>query len=245
MQGHYTSFANIPQTSGIYRITCTSINKFYIGSAVNLRKRWLRHLNELSRNIHYNAKMQRAFNKYGEASFIVEVVELVLIPEMLTVREQYWLDKLKPFFNIAPIAGSLLGMPSPRIGIPHTEETRKKMSQSQTGRTHAPETKEKIRVGRVGKKWNEEAHAKASAAHMGKRGTFLGKKHSAESKEKMLLAHFDERKTLIVTAPNGSEHTIQGIRQFCKMHNLDHSALKKVADGKQSSHKGWKARYPD
>src|SRR6266702_5002666 len=104
---------SIPATCGIYRITNTTNGMFYIGSAVNLYKRRGTHSYYLRRNAHHNPKLQAAWNKYGEASFTFEVVEFVLVPELLTAREQYWLETLKPFgrkgFNIARIAGSSLG----------------------------------------------------------------------------------------------------------------------------------------
>src|SRR5258708_22007982 len=119
MQPYYT----IPATSGIYRITCTVTGKIYIGSAMNLRNRWNDHRQHFHGKNHPNKKLQNAWYKYGEQAFTFEVLELVL-PMSLTAREQYWFKKLKPFgnkgFNIAPIAGSSLG-------LKHSAETREKL----------------------------------------------------------------------------------------------------------------------
>src|SRR5579859_5751742 len=102
--------SDIPNVSGIYRITCTTNGMFYIGSAVNLYRRWVTHRSDLRNNKHRNPKMQRAFNKYGEEAFAFEVLELVLLPEMLIAREQHYFDTMKPFgkrgYNIAKVAGS-------------------------------------------------------------------------------------------------------------------------------------------
>ncbi|MGH2510529.1 MAG: GIY-YIG nuclease family protein [Ktedonobacteraceae bacterium] len=57
--------SDIPQSSGIYRITCAVNGKIYIGSAVNIRNRWLQHHNELRHKKHPNQKMQNAWDKYG------------------------------------------------------------------------------------------------------------------------------------------------------------------------------------
>src|SRR6266700_6394202 len=104
---------DIPATPGIYRITCIVTKKIYIGSAINLRARWQNHCAYLRQNKHHNPKLQNAWNKYGPDAFVFEVLEIVLIPDLLTAREQYWFSKLKPFgnkgFNLAPIAGSSLG----------------------------------------------------------------------------------------------------------------------------------------
>lgn len=210
----------IPQTSGIYRITCTVTKKIYIGSAINLRKRRKEHFRTLRRKTHSNQYLQNAWNKYGEQSFTFEVVEYVL-PLSLTAREQYWLDKIKPFgrkgFNLAPTAGSTLGCKR----SPASLETRAKMRKSQTGRTHSAETIEKMRLAAFNRIRSPELGAHISDGKIG------------------------YMQTLIVTTPDGIEYTILGIKKFCREHSLYRSSLMNVANGKQSHHKGWKARYPD
>lgn len=140
--------STIPTSPGIYRITCIPTGKIYVGSAKNLRKRYKNHFNKLRNGKHPNPKLQRAFNKYGADAFSFEVLELVLVLEFLTVREQHWFKQLNPFgnrgFNIAPNAGSnlglkqtpehtqkirtaLLGKPSPMRGIKRTHETIEKI----------------------------------------------------------------------------------------------------------------------
>lgn len=144
---------SIPQVSGIYKITNTINGKFYIGSAINLQVRRQDHYSTLRRNTHANPHLQRAFNKYGEDAFTFEIIEFILIPEMLTAREQYWFKKMKPFgrkgYNIAPVAGSCLGKK-------HTPETREKLRQFHLGRGHTPETREKLRQANLGKKLTPE-----------------------------------------------------------------------------------------
>lgn len=84
---------------GIYKISCTINNKFYIGSSKEIEKRWNRHINDLKLNKHYNIIFQRIFNKYGIDNFIFEVIEYCDINDLL-IREQYYLDTLKPIINI-------------------------------------------------------------------------------------------------------------------------------------------------
>jgi len=88
--------------SGIYKITCIINNKFYIGSTKNIADRWYRHLYDLKNNNHINIHLQRSFNKYGKSSFNFEIVENC-DEDILLLREQYYLDMLKPYefgFNI-------------------------------------------------------------------------------------------------------------------------------------------------
>ncbi len=123
----------IPATSGIYRIRNTVNGKFYIGSATNLYQRRHVHFHELRNQIHFNPKLQAAFNKHGEQAFAFEVIELVLTP-FLIEREQFYLDTLQPFgrngYNIAPLAGSALG-------VKHSLATRKKQRIAHIGKSRA------------------------------------------------------------------------------------------------------------
>lgn len=108
---------SIPQSSGIYQILCTSTNKVYIGSAINLQRRYKEHWKQLKGNRHTNNYLQNAWNKYGETAFQFDVIELVLFSFLLE-REQYWIDRTKSSdpqfgFNICPTAGSNLGRTFP------------------------------------------------------------------------------------------------------------------------------------
>ena len=53
---------------GIYRIESVSFrNRIYIGSSVDIATRWTMHLQRLRKNKHHSMKLQRHYNKYGEA----------------------------------------------------------------------------------------------------------------------------------------------------------------------------------
>lgn len=65
----------IPNISGIYKITNLKNNKCYIGSAVKLRTRIKRHLYELNNSTHNNKHLLRSFNKYGVEMFNVEILK--------------------------------------------------------------------------------------------------------------------------------------------------------------------------
>lgn len=75
--------------SGIYRIVCTKNGRYYIGSSSNINKRWATHKKQLSDNVHPNVFMQRAWNKYGETSFRIEILEHVSNDMLLSVEQNY------------------------------------------------------------------------------------------------------------------------------------------------------------
>ena len=61
--------------SGIYKILNIINNKIYIGSAVNIDRRWSEHKSLLTNNKHHSKYLQNSFNKYGTENFLFEVVE--------------------------------------------------------------------------------------------------------------------------------------------------------------------------
>jgi predicted GIY-YIG superfamily endonuclease len=95
---------NIPKSfglkkSGIYCITNIVNNKIYIGSSVNIYHRLKRHCSELKRSIHANKYLQNSYLKHGSSNFNVSIIEETTI-ENLQKLEQYYIDVLKPDYNI-------------------------------------------------------------------------------------------------------------------------------------------------
>ena len=60
--------------SGIYSIVNKTNNKFYIGSAVDIRERIYIHFGKLRKNQHHSSYLQSAYNKYGESNFDVKIL---------------------------------------------------------------------------------------------------------------------------------------------------------------------------
>lgn len=90
-------FRNLP---GIYAIVNTRNQHTYVGQSKLLEQREAQHFRDLRRNKHHNPYLQNAFNKYGEAAFTFVVLEYVPAMHELDAREQYWIDELKPNYNI-------------------------------------------------------------------------------------------------------------------------------------------------
>lgn len=171
----------------IYRITCTANGKFYIGSTMNKAQRWARHRKELRAGVHVNKNMQASWNKYGEASFVFEVLEEVENVALLLVAEQRYLDEVvgkDECFNWAKFAGApmrgMFGDKSANKGRHWSEETKAKISAGVSGEKHpnwgrqlSEETKQKIRESNLAfphrdYRHTPEAIAKIAAASKGR-----------------------------------------------------------------------------
>ena len=143
--------------SGIYRIA--NGGKYYVGSAINIQRRFAQHISALRSSRHHSIKLQRAWDKYGEAEFVFEVIEDVADRAMLLEREQHWIDELNACdggYNIAPIAGRC-------TGIKLSPEACLAISKRLTGRLVSEETREKLRISKIGFKHSPETCAKISA----------------------------------------------------------------------------------
>lgn len=117
--------------TGVYKILNTITKERYVGSASRIGKsnslsgfyvRFEKHKSLLKSNKHYNIHLQRAYNKYGENNFNFNVLS-ICPPEYCIKLEQWFLDNLKPEYNIRKIADS-------NKGIKFTAEHKEKLSKS-------------------------------------------------------------------------------------------------------------------
>lgn len=116
-------FSNKNKGGIVYRITNIVNGKFYIGSTNNLIKRYYTHIYDIRSEKNTCVKLIRAVKKYGEDNFKFEII-LSCPSEYVLKAEQWFIDNLKPDYNIAKIAGS-------NIGIKRTEEVKYRKSESQ------------------------------------------------------------------------------------------------------------------
>jgi group I intron endonuclease len=85
--------------SGIYCIVNTNNQKKYVGSSKNIYQRLQKHRAYLRKNMHENRKLQNSWNKHGEDNFQYFILEFCF-EEQLLEREQFYIDMLKPWYNI-------------------------------------------------------------------------------------------------------------------------------------------------
>ena len=98
-----------------------------MGSSITLSRRLRDYFNIsfLETEIKKNKSMiYKALLKYGYSKFTLEILEYCDSQDLIK-REQYYIDLLKPNYNLLKIAGSSLG-------YKRTEETRAKMSSAKS-----------------------------------------------------------------------------------------------------------------
>lgn len=75
--------------------------KVYIGSSIDIYRRWVRHRGDLRHKKHSNKYLQRSFNKYGEENFKLHIVEILkeFNDLVLKQKEQYWIEFYKSYIE--------------------------------------------------------------------------------------------------------------------------------------------------
>lgn len=111
---------NLNNKCGVYQIMNIVNGKSYIGSSKNLYNRLHEHFHNLKFNKSHNAHLQAAYNKYKKDNFIYNILEFCDESEQF-VREQYYIDLLKPQYNFALQVQAC-------VGRKLTEEIRTKIS---------------------------------------------------------------------------------------------------------------------
>jgi group I intron endonuclease len=116
-------------------------NKIYIGSSISLGNRfstyyslaYLKNKVIKGSSIIYNSLL-----KYGHSNFSIDILEYCE-PSLLVEREQYYIDILKPEYNILKNVGS-------RLGSKQSEETKQLISNALKNRIFSDKFKEKMKI---------------------------------------------------------------------------------------------------
>ena len=224
--------------SGIYQILNTETNERYVGSTKNTTSRKASHLYDLRHNKNKHPKLQKAYDKYGEESFVFLVLEYVQTnKKRLLEREQFWIDFLNPEYNENKIVGSVI----PRSA--RTKEAKGKISKTvkqlwEDGYyDHLKGAERVFKAGHapnLGRDFSKEWRENISKSMRGEDNHNYGKPRPQSFIDKMAKTHSG------AISPDGEIFApIVNMNKFCKEHNLDSGSMTRLMQGKQKSSKGW------
>lgn len=183
--------------SGIYQIKSKAVPcRIYIGSSIDIYKRWKYHLRNLRNNKHHSVKLQRHYNKYGLLDLQFTILIGCDVTDLIK-NEQYFIDAYNPYFNGSKkainhgpfkqsdeakrkISEAFMGEKNPNYGRVFSEEHRRKIGDSRKGKTHSEETRHKISIKNKGLKKPKSEDHKKKLSEANK-----GKKMSDETKDKL------------------------------------------------------------
>jgi group I intron endonuclease len=199
--------------SCVYEIRNTVTNRHYVGSTVNFNKRKKEHQSGLCKGVHHNRFLQRAFDKYGDVSFVFSILEIVEDKSKLIEREQFWIDSTSPQYNIAQVAGSTLG-------VRFSEEARANISRAVVNALADPEVRKKIGDASRKRFESEEYKARLTAINKGKvQSEAAKKKISAGNKGRVHTEAELEKMSKARAGYVHSEETKQKISESLKRRN--------------------------
>lgn len=233
---------------GIYKIINVVNNKFYVGSAVDLKRRKTRHFSELRNGKHNNRHLQAAWVKYGEQSFVFVVVEELPDDADVLATENVWLKEHvgKPHcYNIgidatAPMLG-VKGEASPTWGYKHTVENIQRIAAASTGRTQDAKTISRKTAHLLGKPKSAEVRAKISATLSGEGNFWFGKKRPDHGAKVSRAVQVWDSKGNTETFPS-----IQALRDALDLKPPTvNRALKSGQPLTRGPFKGWVFKYVD
>lgn len=186
----------------------------YIGRGK--KDRWRRHFRAADR--HYNPMMARMFSRYGQTVQVRKFAEGMTYDEATALEVRLIAEtgrgRKGPLYNMTdggdgmhghiPTAEHREKIAAANRRRRHSEETKAKMAAAAKGRKASPETRTMLSLQRVGNKFasalkgrkrppfSEETKRKISDAAKGNK-KWLGRKHTAETKQKLSAAR---RRTL-------------------------------------------------
>ncbi len=152
-------------TKGIYLITNLANGKVYVGQSIRIEARFDQHRSSLKSGYHENSHLQRAYNFYGADSFKFDILEECTL-DVIDNRERHWIN----YYNSTNRDFGYNIEDGGSFNKSLSEETKKKLSASKTGKSNGPHTEETKR--KIGEK------NKGNTA-------FLGRTHSEETKRRM------------------------------------------------------------
>lgn len=139
----------------LYKVTNQANDKSYIGWTDNLERRWKQHKRPSSESL----CLRNAIQKYGLDVFTLEVLETC---ESDTYAKLLEIAAIKGFNTKTPNGYNMTDGGEGTMGRLHSEESKRRMSLSHTGKVLSKEHIQNIVEANTGRKRSEESKQKMS-----------------------------------------------------------------------------------
>jgi len=204
---------------GIYKFTSPT-NKVYIGQSVDVKRRFREHRTDPA-----PGKLKSSFSKHGFENHTFEILEECEI-SLLNERERHYQD----FYDVLGPNGLNLKLTETNDKSGYLSlETRKKISEVQTGKTLSKEHKKKIGLKHLGKVFSKESREKVSLANKGRIMTVEQREVNSRSQTSKIMSQVSKDKiSKALKGKSLSEETRQNMKSAWKKRKED--KLKKSQD---------------
>lgn len=196
----------------IYKLTCESTGKGYVGYSSDVAFRWVQH-QKIAENTDDERYLYNSIRKYGWENFTKEVLYESWDGEhCLNVMEPHFIAEHKTFWKDGGLNMTRGG--EGVLGLERSPETIEKWRESMIAAGTPP--------GWNLPDWNEVEHP------------WIGRNHTEEAKEKNRQAHLgkrDHKKKWKLTFHDNSSIIIDDLKEYCKENEYSYGAVK------QSHHK--------
>lgn len=228
------------KSSCIYCILNIFTNERYVGGTTNFSDRKGDHLYRLRHSKHDNSKLQLAYDEYGEQAlkfFILENVQTFDRNE-LDAREQFWIDKYKPEYNLNPVAGNYFNEKA------RSKESQQKRLRTIKGRKQSQETKDR-RAKAIKEYWRthpakiipDEMKKHLSEINTGNRNPNFGLRRTDETKNK--ISQGNSKLEYTFCSPDGQCVVITNLYKSSDKFGIPYWILRQLYRGRKSSYNGW------
>ena len=228
--------------SAIYLVTNLKNNKRYVGGTSNYKHRLVCHRSEIKNKCHHNSNIQEDLEKFGysldDFSFsILEVLETNTEDEIVS-KEQEWMDRLIPEYNINAVAGRYIGE------YIRTDAAKEKANKKKRGRKQSQEEKDK-RAASIRKYWathppivlSEEKKKHLREINMGNKNPNWGKSRSEESKRK--ISESNSKFEYMFISPDGNKVKLINLQNIDKSLNFPTWSARALVSGRVKVSRGW------
>ena len=224
----------------VYMIQNTENKKVYVGSSRKIRSRRTKHFSALNKNCHENYKLQLDYNEYGKDYFRWVILEYVDSNDLNTLekREQYWIDTLKPKYNIRPTAINSYWEYKTKESRDAASDRCRKQS---LGRKQSQEEKDK-RAESIREFWAthpaktipQEIRNHLSKINTGKKNPNWGLKRTPDQ-----LKNMSEGRANIIYTFKSPDGELFSVKNLSKCDLLSYGAMRNLYRGKTKEYKGW------